>query len=82
MHFLPVNNFNGHGFWQFSSDLIHAIYANNNAFRETKLCDASSLDPTIWFEMLEASVSPVHPARVEMVDYPEKRSALRTRDRQ
>ena len=48
----------------------------------SKLCDASSLDPTIWFEMLEASASPVHPARVEMVDYPEKRSALRTRDRQ
>jgi len=31
------------------------LRSNDNRFRETKLCDASSLDPTIWFEMPEAN---------------------------
>jgi hypothetical protein len=30
MHLLPVNNLNGHGFWQFSSDLIHSLYCGPN----------------------------------------------------
>jgi hypothetical protein len=62
MHFLPVNNLNGHGFWQFSSDLIHALYCARNGFGDTKVYYASSLDPRTWYEMPEARPG----ARVEI----------------
>jgi SAM-dependent methyltransferase len=53
-HFLPVNNLNGHGFWQFSSDLIYSIYSEENGFAETEVYYASSLDPSYWYRMPDA----------------------------
>lgn len=63
MHFLPVNNLNGHGFWQFSSDLIHSLYCARNGFSDTKVYYASNLDPRTWYEMPEAKPG----VRVEIV---------------
>ena len=51
MHILPVNNLNGHGFWQFSSDLIHSLYCERNGFSDTKVYYASSIDRRTWYEM-------------------------------
>jgi hypothetical protein len=51
MHLLPVNYLNGHGFWQFSSDLIHSLYCGRNGFSDTKVYYASSIDPRTWYEM-------------------------------
>ena len=48
---LPVNNLNGHGFWQFSSDLIHSLYCGRNGFSDTKVYYASNIDPRTWYEM-------------------------------
>lgn len=48
VHVLPVNNLSGHGFWQFSSDLLYALYADVNGFAETRVYYASSLNPDEW----------------------------------
>lgn len=48
VHVLPVNNLSGHGFWQFSSDLIYALYSPHNGFAETRVYYASSLNPDEW----------------------------------
>jgi hypothetical protein len=63
MHLLPVNNLNGHGFWQFSSDLIHSLYCGRNGFGDTKVYYASSIDPRTWYEMPTAKAG----VRVEIV---------------
>jgi hypothetical protein len=54
IHILPVNNLNGHGFWQFSSDLIFSIYSKENGFRNTKVFYASGIDFSQWYEVTEA----------------------------
>ncbi len=48
-HVLPVNNLSGHGFWQFSSDLLHTIYAPRNGFEDTEVFYASGMDPRTWY---------------------------------
>lgn len=48
VHVLPVNNLSGHGFWQFSSDLIYALYSAPNGFADTRVYYASSLNPDLW----------------------------------
>jgi hypothetical protein len=67
MHLLPVNNLNGHGFWQFSSDLIHSLYCGRNGFGDTKVYYASSIDPRTWYEMpvaksgMRVEIVPIEP---------------------
>jgi hypothetical protein len=51
IHILPVNNLNGHGFWQFSSDLMYSLYRECNGFTDTKVYYASSIDDRFWYEM-------------------------------
>lgn len=63
LHLLPVNNLSGHGFWQFSSDLMHSIYSAENGFVETEVYYASSLDPDRWYKVPEARSG----VRVEMI---------------
>jgi hypothetical protein len=63
MHLLPVNNLNGHGFWQSSSDLIYSLYCGRNGFSDTKVYYASSINPTTWYEMPVAKPG----VRVEIV---------------
>lgn len=48
VHVLPVNNLSGHGFWQFSSDLIYALYSDQNGFAETRVYYASSINQSEW----------------------------------
>lgn len=48
VHVLPVNNLSGHGFWQFSSDLLYALYSSQNGFADTRVYYASSLNPELW----------------------------------
>lgn len=48
VHVLPVNNLSGHGFWQFSSDLIYALYSDQNGFAETRVFYASSINQDEW----------------------------------
>lgn len=48
VHVLPVNNLSGHGFWQFSSDLLYALYSEQNGFAKTRVYYASSLNPDEW----------------------------------
>lgn len=63
LHFLPVNNLNGHGFWQFCSDLLYSLYSERNGFCEAEVYYASCLDPTAWFKMPRARPG----VRVEVV---------------
>lgn len=49
IHLLPVNNLSGHGFWQFSSDLMYSLYGERNGFTDTEVFYASSLDPEHWY---------------------------------
>lgn len=49
-HVLPVNNLAGHGFWQYSADLLHGVYAPANGFVWTRVFLASALDPRWWYE--------------------------------
>lgn len=63
IHFLPVNNLNGHGFWQFSSDLLYSIYSEKNGFAETEVYYASSLDSSSWYKVPEAKPG----VRIEIV---------------
>jgi SAM-dependent methyltransferase len=49
VHVLPVNNLNGHGFWQFSSDLLYSVYSRHNGFEDTQVFYASSLDFSTWY---------------------------------
>lgn len=48
VHVLPVNNLSGHGFWQFSSDLIYALYSDQNGFADTRVYYASSINQNEW----------------------------------
>lgn len=48
-HILPVNNLNGHGFWQYSSDLMHEVYSPENGFSECEVFYLSGLDPRYWY---------------------------------
>jgi hypothetical protein len=63
IHLLPVNNLNGHGFWQFSSDLLYSIYTPKNGFFETDVYYASSLDFGYWYKVPEPKLG----ERVEIV---------------
>ncbi len=51
VHVLPVNNLSGHGFWQFSSDLIYALYSEANGFADTRVWYASSINQDEWREI-------------------------------
>ncbi len=51
IHVLPVNNLSGHGFWQFSADLFHALYTAPNGFADTRVCYASSINAASWWEV-------------------------------
>jgi hypothetical protein len=54
VHVLPVNNLNGHGFWQFSSDLLYSVYSRQNGFEGTHVFYASSLDFSTWYQAPQA----------------------------
>jgi len=63
IHFLPVNDLNGHGFYQFCSDLIYALYSERNGFADTEVYYASNIDRSVWYRMPDARAG----ARVEVL---------------
>ena len=61
MHVLPANNYNGHGFWQFSPELFFSLYSQSNGFAETEVYIAELNDELHWWR---ASV-PKNGVRIE-----------------
>jgi len=52
VHVLPANNFCGHGFWQFSSELFFSLYATKNGYRETQVFLADVRNDHLWYEVV------------------------------
>jgi hypothetical protein len=61
VHALPANNFNGHGFWQFSPELFFSLYSSKNGFSETEVFVAELNDDRCWWR----SSTPTGGERVE-----------------
>jgi SAM-dependent methyltransferase len=51
LHVLPANNLCGHGFWQFSPELFHSLYSEENGYRETQVFLADVTNEAEWFEV-------------------------------
>jgi hypothetical protein len=49
VHVLPANNFNGHGFWQFSAELFFSLYNSSNGFGEVRIFFADLNKENIWY---------------------------------
>lgn len=50
IHALPANNYNGHGFWQFSPELFFSLYSPSNGFSETEVFIAELVDEQHWWK--------------------------------
>ena len=61
VHALPANNYNGHGFYQFSPELFFSLYSAQNGFAETEVFIAEVDDERHWWK----SAVPVGGVRVE-----------------
>jgi len=61
IHALPANNYNGHGFWQFSPELFFSLYSASNGFAETEVYIAQLDDDRNWWK----AAVPVNGVRVE-----------------
>ena len=61
IHALPANNYNGHGFWQFSPELFFSLYSTSNGFAETEIYIAQLDDDRNWWK----AAVPVNGVRVE-----------------
>jgi hypothetical protein len=55
IHALPTNNFNGHGFWQFSPELLFSLYSEKKGYKETEVFVADVQDKTALFKVLPPS---------------------------
>jgi SAM-dependent methyltransferase len=61
IHALPANNYNGHGFWQFSPELFFSLYARSNGFADTEVYIAELNDERNWWK----AAVPANGVRVE-----------------
>lgn len=61
IHALPANNYNGHGFWQFSPELFFSLYSTSNGFAETEVFIAQLDDDQNWWR----AAVPANGIRVE-----------------
>ncbi len=50
IHALPANNYNGHGFWQFSPELFFSLYSSSNGFAHTEVFIAELDDEKHWWK--------------------------------
>ena len=50
LHVLPANNFNGHGFYQFSTELFYSLYSPKNGYEETVVFLADLADNEVWYK--------------------------------
>lgn len=51
IHVVPANNFNGHGFWQFSPELFFSLYSRENGFEDTQVLIAELHDHSKWYQV-------------------------------
>lgn len=51
LHALPANNFCGHGFWQFTPELFHSLYAEANGYSQTEVFIADVSRKDAWFKV-------------------------------
>jgi len=51
IHVLPANNFNGHGFYQFSPDLFFQYYSEENGYLNTKVFIANLSVTKYWWHV-------------------------------
>jgi hypothetical protein len=65
LHFLPGNNFCGHGFWQFSPELFFSLYCESNGYAETRVFLASEYRTDTWYEVMK----PEHGQRVNVISF-------------
>jgi SAM-dependent methyltransferase len=61
IHNLPANNYNGHGFWQFSPELFFSLYSTSNGFADTEVYIAQLDDERNWWK----AAVPANGVRVE-----------------
>ncbi len=50
-HFLPANNYTGHGFYQFSPELFFSLYSQERGFANTRIFLTEVADPQSWYEV-------------------------------
>jgi hypothetical protein len=48
---VPANNYNGHGFYQFSPELFFSLYSEERGFRDTRVFLTETSDPNHWYEV-------------------------------
>ena len=51
IHISPTNNFCGHGFYQFSPNLFHSFYNENQGFKDTSIILCKVFDSTKWYKV-------------------------------
>lgn len=51
IHISPTNNFCGHGFYQFSPNLFHSIYNEENGFDKTEIILCKVFDSDHWYKI-------------------------------
>lgn len=49
IHVLPANNFNGHGFYQFSPELFFSYYSEENGFQDTEIFISNIYNAKFWY---------------------------------
>ena len=51
VHILPADNFNGHGFWQFSAEVFFALYSAENGFSDTEMVFVPMNQKNHWYKV-------------------------------
>jgi SAM-dependent methyltransferase len=51
IHILPADNFNGHGFWQFSAETFLSFYSPENGFTETEMVFVPLNQKSYWYKV-------------------------------
>lgn len=51
IHLSPTNNFCGHGFYQFSPNLFHTFYGEDQGFKNTEIILCKVFDSNHWYKI-------------------------------
>ena len=51
IHISPANNFCGHGFYQFSPNLFHTFYNEDQGFKKTEIILCKAFDSKNWYKI-------------------------------
>jgi hypothetical protein len=77
-HFVPANNYNGHGFYQFSPELFFSLYCEERGFEGTRVFLTEVADPSHWYEVtspkeLKSRVNVVNFSDLDVIVFTRKR---------